>query len=66
MAIDIGRIAFEAYGVSVGGKTYNGKDIPKWEDVGKKVQDAWRAAAVAVLQYVESERESSTCMDFVD
>jgi hypothetical protein len=69
MAIDIERIAFEAYGVSVGGKTYDGKDIPKWENVGKKVQDAWRAAAVAVANYLESERqflEKETCMDFVD
>jgi len=52
MALDIGRIAFEAYAESVGGKTYDGKDIPKWESVGKTVQDGWRHAAVAVSQYL--------------
>jgi hypothetical protein len=57
MAIDIGRIGFEAYAKQVGGKTYDGKDIPKWEDVGKVVQDGWRAAGVAVLQYIDKERE---------
>lgn len=57
MAIDIGLIAFQAYNDQVGGKTFDGKDIPKWEEVGKKVQDGWRAAAVAVLQYIGQERE---------
>ena len=56
MALDIGRIGFEAYSVSVGGKTYDGKDIPKWEDVGQRVQDAWRAAGIAILQYIDREQ----------
>lgn len=57
MAIDIGRIAFQAYSDEMGGKTYDGKDIPKWENVGQKVQDAWRAAGVAVLRYIDDERK---------
>lgn len=57
MAIDIGLIAFQAYNDQVGGKTFDGKDIPKWGDVGKKVQDGWRAAAVAVLQYLDQCKE---------
>ena len=52
MALDIGRVAFEAYAKSVGGKTWDGKDIPAWETVGKVVQDGWRSAAVAVSQYL--------------
>ncbi len=57
MAIDIGLIAFQAYSKQVGGKTFDGKDIPRWGEVGKTVQDGWRAAAVAVLQYIDQERE---------
>jgi hypothetical protein len=30
---------------------------PKWEDVGKVEQDAWRHAAVAVLDYIHQCEE---------
>lgn len=63
MAIDIGRIAFQAYRDQVGCITYDGKVIPPWEEVGKKVQDGWRAAAVAVLQYIDQERERMATED---
>ena len=54
MAIDIGRIAYEKW------QSCLPKDYPTsaWEMVGKVQQDAWRAAAVAVLQYIDKERES--------
>ena len=45
---ELAQIAFEAYGASTGGTTYDGKPIPPWEKVGDKVQKAWRAAAEAV------------------
>lgn len=48
MNITNGQIAFEAYSKSMGGKTYDGKDIPHWEDISPKVQEAWGAAASAV------------------
>jgi hypothetical protein len=50
MAIDIGRVGFEAYTASVGGRTYDGYAIPKWEALGQRIQNAWREAGVAVLQ----------------
>jgi hypothetical protein len=51
MAIDIGRIAYQAYLSS------KGEDLPRWEDLGKIGQDAWRHAACAVLDYIDEERE---------
>ena len=55
MAIDIGRIAYQAY------DDYINKNVPchplKWEDLGKVPQDAWRHAAVAVSQYLEECRK---------
>lgn len=51
MGIDIGLIAYQAY-------RNNRSDItlPDWNQLGKLEQDAWRAAAIAVLQYIDHER----------
>lgn len=57
MAIDIGRIAYQAYSDGVSGIAYDGSDLPKWEKLGKISQDAWRHAAVAVLEYIHEERK---------
>jgi hypothetical protein len=51
----VAKAAFEAYGLSTGGKTWDGKDIPQWEFIGEKIQAAWRAAALAVVRDVEAE-----------
>lgn len=50
MAIDIGRIAFQAYKDEANTVTSN------WEDLDKRHQDAWRKAAIAVLQYIDSQK----------
>ena len=51
MAIDIGRINYQAYCDQL-------KDnLPKWEEIGQKQQDAWRHSAVAVLQYIREAQK---------
>lgn len=53
MAIDIGRIAYEEYAA-----TFKGAPTQlKWEQLTKMEHIAWRAAAVAVLQHIDEERE---------
>ena len=44
---DIGRRAFEAYNVAVGGLTWDGKPIPGWDAITPKIRDAWCVAAEA-------------------
>lgn len=46
----LGRIAFEAYSRAMNGKTYDGKPIPKWEDLSEAVREGWRQATIAVQQ----------------
>ena len=36
-----GQIAFEAYSESVGGKTWDGKEIPPYEDLPDPIKTAW-------------------------
>jgi hypothetical protein len=48
----MGKIAFDAYAEAVGGKTYDGKPIPKWDDLSINIQQAWNKAAWAVMDEV--------------
>lgn len=51
----LGQIGYEAYAQSTGGKTFDGRDMPTWQEIrdreGKtpKVTKAWEAAADAIL-----------------
>lgn len=47
-----GRINFEAYNKEAGGLTHDGKPIPLWENLTRKVRANWVAGAVAVRRYV--------------
>lgn len=49
---EIARIAFEAYAKQVGGKTYDGKPIPGWNELGDNVRAGWRAAIEAIVKHV--------------
>lgn len=52
MALDIGRVAYMEYC-----KTFEKQDcdcdLEKWEEIGQLSQNAWRAAACAVLKYID-------------
>lgn len=45
---DAGKLAFEAYGKATGGKTYDGRDIPKYEELPEGIRKAWERAGAAV------------------
>lgn len=45
----LGAIGYEAYAVSTGGKTFDGRDMPKWHDLPHRIQEAWEASALAIL-----------------
>ena len=40
-----GRRAYQAYADATGGKTFDGRDMPDWSELGDKIQAAWIAAA---------------------
>lgn len=49
----LGQAGFSAYREQVGGKTYDGKDIPPWDALGVDIQCAWIVAALAVQAKLE-------------
>jgi hypothetical protein len=42
-----GMVGYEAYAKSTGGKTFDGRDMPKWADLPQRIRDAWNAVAAA-------------------
>jgi hypothetical protein len=57
MAIDIGLIGYNTYYAALGGvDPSDGRGLLKWNELDKTAADAWRAAAVAILQYIDTER----------
>lgn len=52
MALDIGRIAYQAYLQSLSESSITEFVHAPWEQLGKIDQDAWRHSAVAVSQYL--------------
>ena len=51
-----GRMGYEEYAVSTGGKTYDGRDMPQWDDLPERIKSAWCAAASKILDtYAESQ-----------
>jgi hypothetical protein len=49
MNTDYAKIAYQAYATFTGGKTHDGKDMPEWHELPKHIQNAWMAAAEAVI-----------------
>lgn len=43
------RRGYEGYAKSTGGKTFDGRDMPKWSELPPRIQDAWRDAIVAAV-----------------
>lgn len=41
--------AWAAYAQAVGGKTFDGKALPTWEQLGELQKQGWVAAAAAVV-----------------
>lgn len=46
---ELARAAYEMYAEVTGGKTFDGRDMPAWDDLGERIQGAWRAAADKVV-----------------
>lgn len=43
-----GSVGYEAYAQSTGGKTFDGRDMPRWEALPERIQKAWTDAALAI------------------
>lgn len=49
---ELGQIAWRYYCLAADGKTFDGKPLPTWEELGRDRQLCWEAAASAVAEAV--------------
>jgi hypothetical protein len=63
----LAKTMFEAYSKASGGKTWDGKPIPPWNDalgdIGPKVRSYWIAAADSALDMLSVELDDLFKMD---
>jgi hypothetical protein len=48
----LGQIAWEAYAKAVGGKSFDDKPLPTWDELGDRQRHGWGVAATAVSDAV--------------
>jgi hypothetical protein len=47
-----GRAGYVAYAETTGGKTFDGREMPSWDELPGRIQEAWNAAAKAMAKEV--------------
>jgi hypothetical protein len=53
----IAKLMWDAYAIQAGGKTFDGKPLPTWDELGEDRQSCWIAAAsvaTAVIKRLEA------------
>ena len=46
----LGEVAYRAYARATQFKTYDGRRMPAWADLGNTIQEAWEAAGNAAAE----------------
>lgn len=48
-AMSLAKAMWAAYSEKAGGKTFDGKPLPTWDELGEERQQCWGAAADAAI-----------------
>ena len=49
----IAKLMWDAYAIQAGGKTFDGKPLPTWDELGEDRQSCWVAAASVTADRIE-------------
>ena len=49
----IAKLMWNAYAIQAGGKTFDGKPLPTWDELGEERQSCWVAAASVTASRIE-------------
>lgn len=60
-----GQIAYNAYGDHASWKTFDGRDMPRWDELGPVVRSHWIAAAARVARRTLASVSRETSMEEV-
>jgi len=47
---DLAHIGYDAYGAAADWKNYQGKPMPKWDELPPDIRMKWRAATAAIVE----------------
>ena len=50
----IAKLMWDAYAIQAGGKTFDGKPLPSWDELGDERQSCWIAAASVTADRIEN------------
>lgn len=50
---ELGKLLYDEYCAAVGGKSFNGDDLPPFERTPDRIQRAWKVAATAAARHLE-------------
>lgn len=50
--VEMAKVMYQSYGEYTGNKNYQGLEMPKWSELGGKIQGAWEKAAITAHLYV--------------
>ena len=50
---NIAKLMWDAYAIQAGGKTFDGKPLPAWDELSKDRQSCWVAAASVTADRIE-------------
>lgn len=53
--MNVGKVAYEAYAQFTGGKTFDGREMPTWENLTDRIRSAWEAASTAAREIADFE-----------
>ncbi|MFC8676666.1 hypothetical protein ACFUEN_28775 [Streptomyces griseorubiginosus] len=60
---ELGAVAYTVYAEAVGGRAVNGDQLPTWDGLSSRIQNAWAAAADAVQIAAERGWTSQRAQD---
>jgi hypothetical protein len=53
---ELAQIGYDTYCAAVGGKAFNGDDLPSFDKVPQRIRDGWIVSSAAVADRVRKEK----------
>lgn len=57
MTTNMGKLAYQIYGLAVGNVNFQGKPMPRWNDLPPNIQAAWTEVAYNLMEQTDEQIE---------
>ena len=66
MSENIAKLMWNAYAIRAGGKTFDGKPLPTWDELSEDRQSCWVAAASVAVDEERIKKLEAALLDLCD